>query len=70
LESPLLESMSLNLPRIRQYMRSIQEEAEKYQSVTFSWTSAHTRSNSYIALGNSKADKLAKDGLCVALSND
>ena len=70
LGSSLLDSMSMNLPRIRQYVRSIREEANKYHSVTFSWTRAHTKSNSYIALGNSKADKLAKDGLCVALSND
>ena len=70
LGSPLLDSMSMNLPRIRQYMRSIREEANKYHSVTFSWTRAHTKSNSYIALGNSKADKLAKEGLCVALNND
>ena len=68
--SSLLESLSLNLPRIREYVRSIREEASKFTSVTFSWTRAHTKSNSYIALGNSKADKLAKDGLCVALSND
>ena len=70
LGSPLLESMSMNTPRIRHYVRSIREEANKYQSVTFSWTRAHTKSNSYIALGNSKADKLAKDGLCIALSDD
>ena len=70
LGSPLLESMSLNLPRIRQYVRSIREEANRFHSVTFSWTRAHTKSNSYIALGNSKADELAKKGLCVALNND
>ena len=68
--SSLLESMSLNLPRIRQYVRSIREEASKFTSVTFSWTRAHTTSNSFIALGNSKADELAKEGLSVALSND
>ena len=68
LGSPLLESMSLNLPRIRQYVRSIREEANRFHS--FSWTRAHTKSNSYIALGNSKADELAKKGLCVALIND
>ena len=70
LGSPLLESMSLNLPRIRQYVRSIREEANKFNSVTFSWTRTHTKSNSFIALGNSKADELAKEGLCVALNND
>ena len=68
--SSLLESLSLNLPRIREYVRSIREEASKYISVTFSWTRAHTTSNSFIALGNSEADKLAKEGLSVALSND
>ena len=68
--SSLLESLSLNLPRIREYVRSIREEASKYTSVTFSWTRAHTTSNSFIALGNSEADKLAKEGLSVALSND
>ena len=70
LGSPLLESMSLNLPRIRQYVRSIREEASKFTSVTFSGTRAHTTSNSFIALGNKKADELAKEGLSVALSND
>ena len=70
LGSPLLDSMSMNLPRIRHYVRSIREEADKYHSVTFSWTRAHTTSNSFIALGNSKADELAKEGLSVALSND
>ena len=68
--SSLLESLSLNLPRIREYVRSIREEASKYTSVTFSWTRAHTTSNSFIALGNSEADKLAKEGLSVALNND
>ena len=68
--SSLLESLSLNLPRIREYVRSIREEASKYTSVTFSWTRAHTTSNSFITLGNSEADKLAKEGLSVALSND
>ena len=43
--SSLLESLSLNLPRIREYVRSIREEASKYTSVTFSWTRAvaHTQ---------------------------
>ena len=68
--SSLLESLSLNLPRIREYVRSIREEASKVTSVTFSWTRAHTTSNSFIALGNSEADKLAKEGLSVALNND
>ena len=68
--SSLLESLSLSLPRIREYVRSIREEASKYKSVTFSWTRAHTTSNSFIALGNSEADKLAKEGLSVALNND
>ena len=68
--SALLESMSMNSPRVRHYVRTIREEADKYQSVTFLWTRAHTRSNSYIAQGNAKADKLAKDGLCIALSDD
>ena len=68
--SALLESLSINSPRIRQYVRMIRAEADKYQSVTFLWTKAHSRSNSYIAKGNEKADELAKDGLCVALSED
>ena len=68
--SSLLESLSINLPRIREYVRSIQEEASKYTSVTFSWTRAHTTSNSFVALGNKEADKLAKEGLSVALNND
>ena len=68
--SSLLESLSLNLPRIREYVRSIREEASKYTSVTFSWTRSHTTSNSFIALGNKEADKLAKEGLSVALNND
>ena len=68
--SSLLESLSLNLPRIREYVRSIREEASKYTSVTFSWTRSHTTSNSFIALGNKEADKLAKEGLAVALDND
>ena len=33
--SSLLESLSINLPRIREYVRSIKEEASKYTSVTF-----------------------------------
>ena len=68
--SSLLESLSINLPRIREYVRSIKEEASKYTSVTFSWTRSHTTSNSFIALGNKEADKLAKEGLSVALNND
>ena len=68
--SALLESLSINSPRIRQYVRMIRAEADKYQSVTFLWTRAHSRSNSYIAKGNEKADELAKDGLCIALSED
>ena len=68
--SSLLESLSINLPRIREYVRSIKEEASKYTSVTFSWTRSHTTSNSFIALGNKEADKLAKEGLAVALDND
>ena len=68
--SSLLESLAINLPRIREYVRSIKEEASKYTSVTFSWTCTHTTSNSFIALGNSEADKLAKEGLSVALNND
>ena len=68
--SPLLESLSTNSPRIREYVRSIKEEASKYTSVTFSWTRSHTTSNSFIALGNKEADKLAKEGLSVALNND
>ena len=66
--SALLESMSMNSPRVRHYVRTIREEADKYQSVTFLWTHAHTRSSSYIAQGNAKADKLTKDGLCIALN--
>ena len=68
--SSLLESLSLNLPRIREYVRSIREEASKYTSVTFSWTRSHTTSNSFIVLRNKEADKLAKEGLAVALDND
>ena len=68
--SSLLESLSINHPRIREYVRSIKEEASKYTSVTFSWTRSHTTSNSFIALGNKEADKLAKEGLSVALNND
>ena len=68
--SSLLESLSINHPRIREYVRSIKEEASKYTSVTFSWTRSHTTSNSFIALGNKEADKLAKEGLAVALDND
>jgi len=68
--SSLLESLALNHPRIRQYVRSIKEEVNKYTSVTFSWTRSHTTSNSFIALGNKEADKLAKEGLAVALDND
>ena len=68
--SSLLESLAINHPRIRQYVRSIKEEASKYTSVTFSWTRSHTTSNSFIALGNKEADKLAKEGLAVALDND
>ena len=68
--SSLLESLSTNSPRIREYVRSIKEEASKYTSVTFSWTRSHTTSNSFIALGNKEADKLAKEGLAVALDND
>ena len=34
------------------------------------WTRSHTTSNSFIALGNKEADKLAKEGLAVALDND
>ena len=62
--------MSIHSPRIRHYVRMIRAEADKYQSVTFLWTMAHSRSNSYIAKGNEKADELAKDGLCIALSED
>ncbi len=68
--SSLLESLAINHPRIRQYVRSIKEEVSKYTSVTFSWTRSHTTSNSFIALGNKEADKLAKEGLAVALDND
>ena len=68
--SSLLESLAINHPRIRQYVRSIKEEVSKYTSVTFSWTRSHTTSNSFIALGNKEADKLAKEGLSVALNND
>ena len=68
--SSLLESLAINHPRIRQYVRSIKEEVSKYTSVTFSWTRSHTTSNSFIALGNKEADKLAKQGLAVALDND
>ena len=68
--SSLLESLAINHPRIRQYVRSIKEEVSKYTSVTFSWTRSHTTSNSFIALGNKEADKLAKQGLAVALAND
>ena len=68
--SSLLESLTINHPRIRQYVRSIKEEVSKYTSVTFSWTRSHTTSNSFIALGNKEADKLAKEGLAVALDND
>ena len=65
--SSLLESLAINHPRIRQYVKSIKEEVSKYTSVTFS---SHTTSNSFIALGNKEADKLAKQGLAVALDND
>ena len=68
--SSLLESLTISHPRIRQYVRSIKEEVSKYSSVTFSWTRSHTTSNSFIALGNKEADKLAKEGLAVALDND
>ena len=68
--SALLESLSINTPRVRHYVRKIREEANKYQSVTFLWTRAHSRSNSYIAKGNAMADELAKDGLSIALSED
>ena len=68
--SSLLESLTINHPRIRQYVRSIKEEVSKYSSVTFSWTRSHTTSNSFIALGNKEADKLAKQGLAIALDND
>ena len=61
--SALLESLSINSPRIRQYVRMI-------RAVTFLWTRAHSRSNSYIAKGNAMADELAKDGLSIALSED
>ena len=53
-----------------QYVRDIKEEVGKYSSVTFSWTRSHTTSNSFIALGNREADKLAKQGLADALAND
>ena len=36
----------------------------------YQWTRSHTTSNSFIALGNKEADKLAKEGLAVALNND
>ena len=68
--SALLESLSINSTRVRHYLRKIREEADKYQSVTFLWTRAHSRSNSYIAKGNAMADELAKDGLSIALSED
>ena len=68
--SSLLESLAINHSRIRQYVRNIKEEVSKYTSVTFSWTRSHTTSNSFIALGNKEADKLAKQGLAVALAND
>ena len=55
--SSLLESLAINHPRIRQYVRSIKEEVSKYTSVTFSWTRSHTTSNSFIALGNKEAIK-------------
>ena len=53
-----------------EYVRDIKEEVGKYSSVTFSWTRSHTTSNSFIALGNREADKLAKQGLADALAND
>ena len=68
--SSLLASLAMNHSRIRQYVRDIKEEVSKYTSVTFSWTRSHTTSNSFIALGNKEADKLAKQGLAVALAND
>ena len=68
--SALLESLAINCPRIRQYVRMIKVEADKFQSVTFLWTRAHTRSNSYIAKGNKCADELAKEGLSIALNED
>ena len=68
--SSLLESLAINHFRIRQYVRNIKEEVSKYTSVTFSWTRSHTTSNSFIALGNKEADKLAKQGLAAALAND
>ena len=68
--SSLLESVAMNHSRIRQYVRDIKEEVNKYTSVTFSWTRSHTTSNSFIALGNKEADKLAKQGLAAALAND
>ena len=61
--SALLESLSINSPRIRHYVGTIRAEADKYQSVTFLWTRAHSRSNSYIAKGNEKADEFVKKGL-------
>ena len=68
--SALLESLAINCPRIRLYVRMIRAEADKFQSVTFLWTRAHTRSNSYIARGNECADELAKEGLSIALNED
>ena len=68
--SSLLESLTISHPRIRQAVRSIKEEVSKYSSVTFSWTRSHTTSNSFIALGNKEADKLAKQGLAIALDID
>ena len=58
-----LESLLTNNARVRLMIHNIRSYVRDYTSVELRWIRSHTTSHSFLARGNSEADRLAKLGL-------